>query len=64
MCYLYMLSQVINHSDITQFVILFRDAGQMYRGLYTYNLDTEDITKIHGVGPRQLTNNMLERFYK
>jgi len=52
-----------------QFVVLFRDAGMQYRGLYAYNPDDEVanevvVTKIHGIGPKQLSSKSMERFYK
>ena len=56
--------QVVNNSEANHFVILFRDAGMTYRGLYTYNIEREEVLKIHGVGPKQLTPKMFERFYK
>ena len=54
----------MNQCDASQYVILFRDAGQQFRAVYTYNLETEDIHKLHGVGPKQISSRMLERFYK
>lgn len=54
----------INKSESKHFVILFRDAGMQYRGLYTYNPDREDVFKIHGVGPNRLLDKMMEKFYK
>ena len=35
-----------------------------YRGLYTYDLEEETITKIQGVGPKALTNKHIEKFFK
>jgi len=45
-------------------VILFRDGGQQFKSLYTYDPEREEVLKIHGVGPKQLTDDMMERFYK
>jgi calmodulin-regulated spectrin-associated protein len=56
--------QEISKSEAKHFIILFRDVGMMYRGLYTYNPDREEVFKIHGVGPRQLNDRMMEHFYK
>ena len=54
----------MERSDEKHFVILFRDAGQQYRGVYTYNEETQTILKLHGVGPKALTDSMMERFFK
>ena len=54
----------MNDAPAHHLVILFRDAGMQYRGVYTYNPEREEVLKIHGVGPKQLTPKMLERFYK
>ncbi|KAK3087075.1 hypothetical protein FSP39_001312 [Pinctada imbricata] len=51
-------------SDAKHFVILFRDHSCQYRSLYSFDPDMEEAHKIHGVGPKQLTNKMIERFYK
>ena len=51
-------------SSANHFVILFRDANQQFRGLYTYYPDSDDIIKIYGLGPRQITDQMFDRFYK
>ena len=64
-----MCKQEINKSTAIQFVILFRDAGMQYRGLYAYNPDDEVanevvVTKIHGIGPKQLSSKSMERFFK
>ena len=61
---LHLQMQEINKSESKHFVILFRDAGMQYRGLYTYNPDREDVFKIHGVGPNRLIDKMMEKFYK
>ncbi|KAJ8321601.1 hypothetical protein KUTeg_000072 [Tegillarca granosa] len=54
----------IAKSDGKHFIILFRDAGCQYRSLYQFNPDTDDVIKIIGVGPKMLTNKMIEKFYK
>ena len=51
-------------SEANHFVILFRDAGQQYRGLYNYYPEKELILKIDGVGPKQINDKMIDRFYK
>ena len=56
--------QIIGQSPANHFVILFRDAGMQYKGLYTYNVEKEEVFKIHGVGPKQLTQKMFDSFFK
>ncbi|XP_021371449.1 calmodulin-regulated spectrin-associated protein 1-B-like isoform X2 [Mizuhopecten yessoensis] len=51
-------------SDAKHFIILFRDHSCQYRSVYEYYPETEDIYKIHGIGPKQITNKMIEKFYK
>ncbi len=56
--------QAVNNSDAKHFLILFRDAGQQYRAIYTYDPDSAQVLKLMGVGPKQLTDKMMECFYK
>ncbi|XP_076438027.1 LOW QUALITY PROTEIN: uncharacterized protein LOC143277153 [Babylonia areolata] len=54
----------IAKSAAKHFLILFRDHGCQYRGLYSFDPDTEEAYKIVGIGPRQLSSDMVEHFYK
>ncbi|KAL5013329.1 hypothetical protein ScPMuIL_007599 [Solemya velum] len=54
----------VARADAKHFVILFRDGGCQFKGLYRYEPDVEEVLKIYGVGPKQLTNKMIEKFYK
>ncbi|CAH1776107.1 unnamed protein product [Owenia fusiformis] len=54
----------LEHSEANHFVILFRDAGMQYRAVYTYNPEPELVIKLIGNGPKQITGEMLEKFYK
>ncbi|KAG8195834.1 hypothetical protein JTE90_008529 [Oedothorax gibbosus] len=54
----------INRSESKHFLILFRDAGCQFRALYTYNPDREEVTKLFGIGPKNVIDKMMERFYK
>ena len=40
------------------------DAKCQFRGLYAYYPDTEEVYKIYGTGPKQVTENMFETFFK
>ncbi|CAF0827258.1 unnamed protein product [Didymodactylos carnosus] len=47
------------------FIILFRDQRLQYRGIYTYQAEqTNKIERLIGNGPREITNNMIETYYK
>ncbi|GFQ68573.1 patronin [Trichonephila clavata] len=54
----------INRSESKHFLILFRDAGCQFRALYTYNPDREEVTKLYGIGPKNVVDKMMDRFYK
>lgn len=56
--------EVLEGSEGTHFMILFRDHSCQYRSLYMYHPDTDFIIKLHGVGPNRITNSMIEKFYK
>jgi len=55
---------VIDRCDCPHFLLLFRDVKCQFRGLYAYYPDTEEVYKIYGVGPKQVTENMFETFFK
>ncbi|CAG2108321.1 unnamed protein product [Medioppia subpectinata] len=54
----------INSSDSKHYLILFRNAGLQFRAVYTYNPDREEVVKLYGTGPKSVTNEVIERFYK
>uniref|UniRef100_A0A671WBC7 Calmodulin regulated spectrin-associated protein 1a n=1 Tax=Sparus aurata TaxID=8175 RepID=A0A671WBC7_SPAAU len=45
-------------------IILFRDGGCQFRGIYSYLPDTEEIAKFTGTGPRNITRKMIDKVYK
>lgn len=51
-------------SEANNFLVLFRDAGCQFRSVYTYCPETEEITKLAGIGPKSITNKMIEALYK
>ncbi|XP_040119165.1 calmodulin-regulated spectrin-associated protein 2 isoform X2 [Oryx dammah] len=51
-------------SDANNFLILFRDSGCQFRSLYAYCPDTEEISKLTGIGPKSVTKKMIEGLYK
>jgi calmodulin-regulated spectrin-associated protein len=54
----------IARSESKHFLILFRDAGCQFRALYSYCPDRDEILKLYGTGPRQVTHNMMDKFFK
>jgi len=54
----------IMRSESKNFLILFRDGQCMFRALYSYNPEREEILKLYGNGPKQVTDNMFEKFFK
>ncbi|VDP91527.1 unnamed protein product [Echinostoma caproni] len=48
----------------THFMILFRDARCQYRAVYAYDLELEELHLICGTGPRKITHEMANRFFK
>ncbi|XP_041428266.1 calmodulin-regulated spectrin-associated protein 1-like isoform X2 [Xenopus laevis] len=50
--------------DSNHYIILFRDAGCQFRALYSYYPDTEEICKLTGTGPKNITKKMIDKIYK
>ncbi|XP_062991373.1 calmodulin-regulated spectrin-associated protein 2 isoform X2 [Elgaria multicarinata webbii] len=51
-------------SNANNFLILFRDSGCQFRSLYTYCPETEEISKLTGIGPKSISKKMIEGLYK
>ncbi|XP_022057775.2 calmodulin-regulated spectrin-associated protein 2 isoform X2 [Acanthochromis polyacanthus] len=51
-------------SEANNFLVLFRDAGCQFRSVYAYCPETEEITKLAGIGPKSVTNKMIDALYK
>lgn len=63
--------EIERHTEkIKHFIILFRDSRLQFRAIYTYvpSATTSDsparIERLHGQGPREITESMVENFYK
>ncbi|XP_061551285.1 calmodulin-regulated spectrin-associated protein 2 isoform X3 [Phycodurus eques] len=54
----------IEKSQANNFLVLFRDAGCQFRSVYAYCPETEEITRLTGIGPKTITAKMIERLYK
>ena len=58
-----------NVDKVKHFIILFRDSRLQFRGIYTYAPITGSdspirIERLYGHGPREITESMVENFYK
>uniref|UniRef100_A0AAR2LL52 CKK domain-containing protein n=1 Tax=Pygocentrus nattereri TaxID=42514 RepID=A0AAR2LL52_PYGNA len=51
-------------TESNNFLILFRDSGCQFRALYTYYPETQEISKLAGIGPKAITPKMIENLYK
>ncbi|XP_051989572.1 calmodulin-regulated spectrin-associated protein 2-like isoform X2 [Xyrauchen texanus] len=51
-------------TEANSFLILFRDSGCQFRSLYTYYPEAEEIIKLAGIGPKNITPKMIENLYK
>ncbi|XP_013916068.1 PREDICTED: calmodulin-regulated spectrin-associated protein 1 [Thamnophis sirtalis] len=56
--------QELEKSEANHYIILFRDAGCQFRALYCYHPDTEEIYKLTGTGPKNITKKMIDKLYK
>ena len=52
-------------SSPKHYLILLRDhESSKFKSLYTYNPDLDQILKVYGVGPNELTPKMISNYYK
>ncbi|XP_069086469.1 calmodulin-regulated spectrin-associated protein 3 isoform X4 [Pleurodeles waltl] len=51
-------------SAANHFLILFRDASCQFRAVYSFSPETDEFTRLTGYGPKTITRNMIEGFYK
>lgn len=51
-------------SSANHFLILFRDSSCQFRAIYTMNLETEEMERLTGIGPRIISPEMVESIYK
>ncbi|CAH2316763.1 calmodulin-regulated spectrin-associated 1 [Pelobates cultripes] len=54
----------LEKSDSNHYIILFRDAGCQFRALYSFHPDSEEIYKLTGTGPKNITKKMIDKLYK
>ncbi|XP_049601356.1 calmodulin-regulated spectrin-associated protein 3 isoform X2 [Syngnathus scovelli] len=51
-------------STANHFLILFRDSSCQFRAVYTMNPETEEMSRLTGIGPRVISLDMVESIYK
>uniref|UniRef100_A0A4W5Q7M8 Calmodulin regulated spectrin-associated protein family, member 2a n=1 Tax=Hucho hucho TaxID=62062 RepID=A0A4W5Q7M8_9TELE len=54
----------IEKSEANNFLVLFRDGGCQFRSLYVYSPETDEATKLIGIGPKSIMSKMIEGLYK
>nr|XP_049603209.1 calmodulin-regulated spectrin-associated protein 2 isoform X1 [Syngnathus scovelli] len=54
----------IEKSEANNFLVLFRDTGCQFRSVYAYCPETEEITRLTGIGPKIISAKMIEHLYK
>ena len=54
----------ITREESKNFLVLFRDGQCQFRALYSFNAEREEIYKLYGNGPKQITDNMFDKFFK
>ncbi|XP_028405927.1 calmodulin-regulated spectrin-associated protein 1-B-like isoform X2 [Dendronephthya gigantea] len=55
--------QAMTESSAQHFLILFKD-GLKFRALYSLDLESNQVLKVYGIGPRSVTEKMTEQLYK
>uniref|UniRef100_H2YGU2 CKK domain-containing protein n=1 Tax=Ciona savignyi TaxID=51511 RepID=H2YGU2_CIOSA len=56
--------QELEQSEARHLMVLFRDNKCQYRALYSYNPETEKLTKINGTGPHTISAYMILSLFK
>ncbi|KAI6209304.1 Patronin [Aphelenchoides besseyi] len=51
-------------SDSKHFLLLFRDQRSQYRGLYTWDQQSDTIYRIDGAGPKIVKEEMMQQMFK
>ncbi|XP_069465653.1 calmodulin-regulated spectrin-associated protein 1 isoform X2 [Ambystoma mexicanum] len=54
----------LERCEANHYIILFRDAGCMFRALYSYFPESEEMFKLTGTGPKSITRKMIDKLYK
>ncbi|XP_075063080.1 calmodulin-regulated spectrin-associated protein 3 [Mixophyes fleayi] len=54
----------IEKSQSNHFLILFRDSSCQFRAVYTFSMETDELTRLAGYGPRTISLSMIEEIYK
>ncbi|XP_078285466.1 calmodulin-regulated spectrin-associated protein 3 isoform X3 [Rhinoraja longicauda] len=54
----------IDKSKSNHYLILFRDNSCQFRAVYTFPPESDEMHRVAGVGPRVITQNMIETIFK
>ncbi|XP_057309333.1 calmodulin-regulated spectrin-associated protein 1-B-like isoform X2 [Hydractinia symbiolongicarpus] len=55
--------EAIFQSEASHFLVLFRE-GLKFRSVYEYRPESETVTRIYGIGPKNITPKMMNKFFK
>ncbi|GAA6087483.1 calmodulin-regulated spectrin-associated protein 3 isoform X4 [Tachysurus ichikawai] len=58
------ITEEMEKSTANHFLILFRDSSCQFRAVYTMNPETEELSRLTGIGPRIISLSMVESIYK
>uniref|UniRef100_A0AC34PYP1 CKK domain-containing protein n=1 Tax=Panagrolaimus sp. JU765 TaxID=591449 RepID=A0AC34PYP1_9BILA len=58
------VQEALAHSDSKHFLLLFRDQKCQYRGLYTWDQQSDTAHRIHGLGPKIVKDEMMSMMFK
>ncbi|XP_047663846.1 calmodulin-regulated spectrin-associated protein 3 isoform X2 [Tachysurus fulvidraco] len=58
------ITEEMEKSTANHFLILFRDSSCQFRAVYTMNPETEELSRLTGIGPRVINLSMVESIYK
>lgn len=63
-CFSLKVQAALAQSDAKHFLVLFRDQRHQYRGLYTWDQQSDTVYRIDGVGPKIVKEEMMLMMFK
>ena len=58
------VQEALAQSDSKHFLLLFRDQKCQYRGLYTWDGQSDTAHRVHGMGPKIVKEEMMSMMFK
>ena len=60
-----LILEALDSCPCTNYIVMFRGAkSTLFRGLYSFNLETHRVEKIYGKGPSVISTEMVTQFYR